>query len=374
VFSNTYFIIMLLAKSPSFCSSIISGNGATTKSDPNEKPDVMRKHMRRVIAESLERNSDVVYIGDDVEQGGNYFVEGLAEEFPSRVLDFPPDETTLVGAAIGFSQVGLCPIVEIPDSCDLDKFFKTALSNRSTRRQQPSSTGMVLRIHGFQPGIFGWNDQTTQDMLDEQPGIDILCYSNGLDYARGFRNAIVQAKAGRIVILIDCKNLLGLRHLFGKDRAWERKYPTDVRQAIGFHNVTRYCSTSNSPSTRAIRKIAIVSYGNGVIEALLGREKWYNGKDLSGNRDRVMACAVDVIDCPLLSEVPDGIKELLQYFRYDRVIFADVIKEEPSPLINMIVQLQAEKLIPDGWVFLQAPTSNSPPRIDDIVSSLNAMI
>jgi pyruvate/2-oxoglutarate/acetoin dehydrogenase E1 component len=40
--------------------------------------------------------------------------EGLAAKHKMRVRDFPPDETALVGAGVGFSQIGLVPIVEIP--------------------------------------------------------------------------------------------------------------------------------------------------------------------------------------------------------------------------------------------------------------------
>ena len=59
------------------------------------------------------------------------------------------------------------------------------------------------------------------------PGVDVLCYSNGLDYVRGFRNAITQARNGRVVVLVDCTNLLNLRHLHAKDRAWETAYPDE---------------------------------------------------------------------------------------------------------------------------------------------------
>ena len=54
-------------------------------------------------------------MGEDVEHGGYYLVtDALAKKFPNRVRDFPPDETTLVGAGMGFAQAGLIPIVEIP--------------------------------------------------------------------------------------------------------------------------------------------------------------------------------------------------------------------------------------------------------------------
>lgn len=76
--------------------------------------DAMRKHMTRVFDELLQDNKDVVYIGEDVEHGGyNLVTDGLAAKYPNRVQDFPPDETSIVGAGVGFSQLGLVLIVEI---------------------------------------------------------------------------------------------------------------------------------------------------------------------------------------------------------------------------------------------------------------------
>eukprot|EP00804_Cyclotella_cryptica_P030288 CCRYP_019224-RA/>CCRYP_019224-RA protein AED:0.39 eAED:0.39 QI:1426/1/0.8/1/0.75/0.8/5/0/627 len=119
------------------------------------KRDVMRKHMTRVVSEALTKNPGVVYIGEDVEHGGYYLVtDGLATHFPGRVIDFPPDETTLLGAAMGFSHAGLLPIVEIPYSkyldCGADMFYELAISNWLTNKQRPN--GMIIRIQGFDKG------------------------------------------------------------------------------------------------------------------------------------------------------------------------------------------------------------------------------
>lgn len=351
--------------------SFYSVSSANTLRRTNGKPNAMRKHVKRVIAESLKRHSDVIYMGEDVQNGGKCMeTEGLASRFPSRVLDFPPDETTLIGAAMGFSQLGLCPIIEIPNSCDIDKFLGVVTS----RRQLHLNHGMVVRLQGFEPGMFGGDFQRTYYFLHSIPGIDILCYSNGLDFVRGFRNAIVQAKAGRVVILVDCPNLLDLRHLFGMDGAWERRYPSDVQQILGWHNVTRYCSTANSPSSSHVRKIAIVSYGNGVIAGLQGRDQWFYGKDRIEDRNEVITYAVDVIDCPLLSEVPDGLKELLLCFRYDYIILADICNSDPSPLTRMVAKLQGEQLLSTHWVCLRVPSSRSSLGAEDIVGALNAIM
>lgn len=123
--------------------------------DKREKREVMRKHMTRVISEVMEKDPKVVYIGEDVEHGGYYLVtDGLVKKFKGRVIDFPPDETTLLGAAMGISQVGLLPIIEIPYAkyldCGADMFYELAISNWLTNKQRPN--GMVIRIQGFDRG------------------------------------------------------------------------------------------------------------------------------------------------------------------------------------------------------------------------------
>ena len=56
----------------------------------------------RSLPLSLPRSS----AGEDVVHGGYYLVtDGLASKYPQRVRDFPPDETSLIGAGMGFAQV-----------------------------------------------------------------------------------------------------------------------------------------------------------------------------------------------------------------------------------------------------------------------------
>ena len=89
---------------------------SSSSNDEDEKPpEVMRKHMTRLMHEVMEQTNDVVYLGEDVRHGGYYLVtDKLYEKFPHRIHDFPPDETTLIGAGMGYAQSGLTPIVEIP--------------------------------------------------------------------------------------------------------------------------------------------------------------------------------------------------------------------------------------------------------------------
>ena len=106
--------------------------GESSKPAKPGKKEIMRKHMTRVVDEVLASDKRVVYIGEDVEHGGYYLVtHGLAKKYPGRVSDFPPDETALLGAGIGYAQSGLVPIVEIPYAkyldCGADMFYEAII-------------------------------------------------------------------------------------------------------------------------------------------------------------------------------------------------------------------------------------------------------
>ena len=138
--------------------------------------DVMRKHMTRVFDELMTAYPNMAYLGEDVIHGGYYLVtEGLATKYPQRVRDFPPDETSLVGAGMGFAQTGLLPVVEIPYAkyldCAADMFYELALSSWLSNTKQPN--GMIVRLQGFGKGVFGGNFHT-HNTLYLPPGIDTV--------------------------------------------------------------------------------------------------------------------------------------------------------------------------------------------------------
>lgn len=55
------------------------------RSHPMGEADTMRKQMTRLYEELLRANTDMVYIGEDVQHGGYYLVtEGLEKSFPLR--------------------------------------------------------------------------------------------------------------------------------------------------------------------------------------------------------------------------------------------------------------------------------------------------
>ncbi len=68
------------------------------------------------LKEEMQRDKDVVILGEDVGRDGGVFrvTEGLLSQYgPERVIDTPLAESVIVGAAIGMAAYGLRPIAEI---------------------------------------------------------------------------------------------------------------------------------------------------------------------------------------------------------------------------------------------------------------------
>lgn len=326
-------------------------------------PTTMRKNMNRVIEEVLADKPNVVYIGEDVVHGGYYLVtDDLAKKFPNRIRDFPPDETTLVGAAMGYAQVGLLPILEIPYAkyldCGGDMFFEAAISNWLSNGQCPN--GMIVRLQGFGRGLFGGNFHTHNN-ISLPPGVDVVCYSNGEDYVRGFRNLVRQAENGRLVMSIDSTDLLNLRHLHERDEAWQRRYPAK-HEVMTFDDIVTYGEGT---------ELALVTYGSGVITALRAR------KELMANHGWDVE-EITVIDSPLLSAVPGELRNSIS--DYKRVVFVDECKDRQFPLAGIAAELHNDGLLPAKWRTVAAPNTYNPLgrtisfiSVEDVVKSANML-
>lgn len=75
-----------------------------------------REAVADAIAQEMERDPNVVFLGEDVADAGGVFkaTVGLVEKFgPLRVRDTPISEEAILGAAMGAAMTGLKPIAEI---------------------------------------------------------------------------------------------------------------------------------------------------------------------------------------------------------------------------------------------------------------------
>ena len=73
-----------------------------------------RDALNQGIAEELERDPNVVLMGEEVAQfKGSYKVsEGMLEKFgPERVIDTPISEAAFSGLAVGAAMMGMRPVV-----------------------------------------------------------------------------------------------------------------------------------------------------------------------------------------------------------------------------------------------------------------------
>lgn len=178
-------------------------------------------------------------------------------------------------------------------------------------------------------------------MLHTMPGVDVVCYSNGHDYARGWRHAMRQAAEGRVVMVVDSTALLNRRHLADGDDAWRFPFPKDGE--MHFDEVVQYGSGGT-------QRLGIVAYGNGVPTALRARD------DVVGQQG-FAPDDVTVIDVPYLSRASKGLEEAVR--QLDAVVFVDVCKQGQHPLASIITELQGKHALPVRWRCIAAcPTYN----------------
>ncbi|HET9673084.1 MAG TPA: alpha-ketoacid dehydrogenase subunit beta [Actinomycetota bacterium] len=75
-----------------------------------------REAVARAIAQEMERDPTVLFIGEDVAAAGGVFktTEGLQDRFGTdRVRDTPISEQAIIGAAMGAAMNGLRPVAEL---------------------------------------------------------------------------------------------------------------------------------------------------------------------------------------------------------------------------------------------------------------------
>jgi len=140
------------------------------------------------IAQEMERDPSVVFIGEDVGAAGGVFktTEGLIDKFgPLRVRDTPISEQAIVGAVMGAAMTGLRPIGELMFS----DFFAVAwdmVANQiaKTRYMTDGQIGLplVLRTANGAGLRFGaQHSQSVENWAMAIPGLKVVAPSNPAD-------------------------------------------------------------------------------------------------------------------------------------------------------------------------------------------------
>jgi acetoin:2,6-dichlorophenolindophenol oxidoreductase subunit beta len=140
------------------------------------------------IAQEMERDDRVVFIGEDIGAAGGVFktTEGLLDKFgPQRVKDTPISEQAIIGAVMGAAMTGLRPIGELMFS----DFFAVAwdmVANQiaKTRYMTDGQVSLPLVINTANGGGLRFGAQHSQSIENWAmaiPGLKVVAPSSPAD-------------------------------------------------------------------------------------------------------------------------------------------------------------------------------------------------
>jgi acetoin:2,6-dichlorophenolindophenol oxidoreductase subunit beta len=147
-----------------------------------------RGAVARGIAQEMERDPNVVLLGEDIAAAGGVFktTEGLLAQFgPDRVRDTPISEQAIIGAAMGAAMTGLRPVAELMFS----DFFGVAwdmVANQiaKTRYMTDGQISLPLVIRTANGGGLRFGAQHSQSIENWAmaiPGLKVVAPSNPHD-------------------------------------------------------------------------------------------------------------------------------------------------------------------------------------------------
>ncbi|MGA2714037.1 MAG: alpha-ketoacid dehydrogenase subunit beta [Bryobacteraceae bacterium] len=147
-----------------------------------------RDAVARGIAQEMERDPDVVFLGEDVARAGGVFkaTVGLYEKFgPLRVRDTPISEQAIMGAAIGAAMTGLKPIAEIMFSdffavC-FDYLANQIAKGRYMTNGQVKCPLVVRTANGGGSRFGAQHSQSVENWCMMIPGLKVVAPSTPVD-------------------------------------------------------------------------------------------------------------------------------------------------------------------------------------------------
>ncbi len=153
--------------------------------------------LRDTMAEEMRRDPSIIITGEDVGQRGGVFraTEGLYAEFgPSRVIDSPLSELSIVGVGIGMALNGIRPICEIQFADFIFPAFNQIVSEAAKMRYRSNSqftVPMVIRAP-YGGGISGalYHSQSIEAFFAHVPGLYVVAPSTPYDTAGLLRTAL----------------------------------------------------------------------------------------------------------------------------------------------------------------------------------------
>jgi acetoin:2,6-dichlorophenolindophenol oxidoreductase subunit beta len=171
-----------------------------------------RAAVAAALAQELERDPRVVFLGEDVAAAGGVFktTSGLLERFgPKRVLDTPISEQAILGMAMGAAMTGMRPVAEIMFS-DFLAVCWDLVANEIAKTPYMTdgqvSLPLVIRTANGGGIRFGaQHSQSVENWAMSVPGLKVVAPSNAADMKGLLAGAIRDPDP---VIVFEHKNLM----------------------------------------------------------------------------------------------------------------------------------------------------------------------
>ncbi|MHB8398929.1 MAG: alpha-ketoacid dehydrogenase subunit beta [Candidatus Limnocylindrales bacterium] len=163
------------------------------------------------LAQEMERDSSVVFLGEDVAAAGGVFkaTPGLLERFgPIRVRDTPIAEQAILGLAMGAAMTGLRPVAEIMFS-DFFAVCWDLIANEIAKTRYMSNGQVTLPLvirtaNGGGIHFGAQHSQSVENWAMMVPGLKVVAPSNAADMKGLLAGAIRDPDP---VIVFEHKNL-----------------------------------------------------------------------------------------------------------------------------------------------------------------------
>lgn len=155
-----------------------------------------RQALRQAIIEEMEKDKNVVLLGEDIAEYGGAFkvTEGLIEIFgEDRVRNTPISEIAIIGAAIGAAITGLRPVAEI-QFCDFLTCAMDQICNQAAKAALMSggniSVPITIRTPIGSTGRGAQHSQCLEAWFMHTPGIKVVIPSSPYDAKGLLKSAI----------------------------------------------------------------------------------------------------------------------------------------------------------------------------------------
>ncbi|MBT3904149.1 MAG: alpha-ketoacid dehydrogenase subunit beta [Rhodospirillaceae bacterium] len=147
-----------------------------------------RDAVAEAIAQEMERDESVVFLGEDVAEAGGVFktTVGLLDKFgPTRVRNTPIAEQAILGAAMGAAMTGLKPIAEIMFSDFLAVCWDIVVNEIAKARYMTDgqfNMPLVIRTANGGGSRFGsQHSQSVENWAMAVPGLKVVAPSTPAD-------------------------------------------------------------------------------------------------------------------------------------------------------------------------------------------------